>query len=233
MNPLPDTAVHECEANALLARLPPELLMRLAAHLEYVNLPAGAVVASAGQPVRQVYFPLCSVISVVHEDADGSTTQVALVGREGMLGVVGFLGGVHRAGSFVIAAGRAARLPVRTLLEFFDAERAFRDALLCYTADILAAAWQIALCNRHHMPERQLSTLLMMVFERSGRPEATMTHDLMARLLGVRRETVTQSAMRLQERGYVRYTRGHIRLLDRNGLAGMACPCLHRLLPLT
>lgn len=215
--------------NHLLAQLPRELLGRLGLVLEKVVLPSGGLLATAGQPVRSVYFPISSVLSLVHTDQDGSTIQVGLVGREGMLGIGAILNGQHGAGGLVLAAGEAYRLSARLLRDLFTSEQSVREVLLVYASILLGQAWQIAICNRHHAPERQLCSLLLLVLDRSPVTELAMTHDLIARLLGVRRETVSQAAMRVQERGYVRYSRGHIRVLDRGGLERVACGCYVRL----
>jgi CRP-like cAMP-binding protein len=215
--------------NLLLAQLPSELLDRMGGFLEKVELPAGALLATAGQSVRSVYFPVSSVLTLVHTDVDGSTLQVGLVGREGMLGVGAFLNGHHRASSLVLAAGQAYRLSARLLRELFQSEHKLRDVLLVYASILLGQAWQLAICNRHHPPERQLCSLLLLVLDRSPTAELAMTHEFIARMLGVRRETVSQAAMRLQEKGYLRYARGHIRVLDKAGLERLACGCYVRL----
>jgi CRP-like cAMP-binding protein len=214
--------------NRLLAKLPREVLHRLSEESERVLLPAGGLLATAGQPVRTVYFPIDSVMSLVHTDVDGTTIQVGMVGPEGMLGIGACLNGMHGAGALVLAAGQAYKLSARLVRDLFNADATLRDVLLVYASVLLGQAWQIAICNRHHPPERQLCTLLLLVLDRSPRAELAMTHDLIARLIGVRRETVSQAAMRIQERGYVRYSRGHIRVLDRAGLERQACGCYLR-----
>lgn len=224
---LPSTC--DCAGNRLLAQLPRDLVARMADALEKVLLPAGGLLATAGQPVRMVYFPIDSVLSLVHTDVDGTTLQVGLVGREGMLGIGACLNGIHGAGALVLAAGHAYRMSARTLREAFHADTTLREVVLVYASVLLGQAWQIAMCNRHHPPERQLCTLLLLVLDRTPAVDLAMTHDLMARLLGVRRETVSQAAMRIQEKGYVRYSRGHIRVLDRAGLERQACGCYVRL----
>lgn len=215
--------------NGLLAQLPRDLMGRLGDALEKVLLPAGGLLATSGQPVRTVYFPIDSVLSLVHTDVDGTTIQVGMIGREGMLGIGACLNGTHGAGALVLAGGHAYRLSSRLLVDAFRADATLREVLLVYASVLLSQAWQIAMCNRHHPPERQLCTLMLLVLDRSPAAELVMTHDLIARLLGVRRETVSQAAMRIQEKGYVRYSRGHIRVLDRAGLERQACGCYVRL----
>jgi len=224
----PFSPVGECTGNHLLEQFPGEVMARLGGAIEKVRLPAGGLLATAGQPVRTVYFPIDSVLSLVHTDVDGSTIQVGLVGHEGMLGIGACLNGMHGAGALVLAGGQAYKLSGRLLRETFQSDPNLRDVLLVYAAALLGQAWQIAICNRHHPPERQLCTLLLLVLDRSPGPDLAMTHDLMARLLGVRRETVSQAAMRVQEKGLVRYSRGHIRVLDRPGLERQACGCYVR-----
>lgn len=218
-----------CSGNGLLDRLPSEVLGRLEDSLEKVTLPAGGLLAAAGQPVRTAYFPIDCVLSLLHNDVDGTTIQVGVVGSEGMLGIGAFTNGIHGAGALVLAAGQAWKMSARQLREVFQTEAGLREPLLVYASVLLGQAWQIALCHRHHQPEGQLCTLLLLVQDRSAAGELTLTHDLMARLLGVRRETVSQAAMRIQEKGYVRYSRGHIRVLDRAGLERQACGCYVRL----
>jgi len=218
----------DCSGNRLLAKLPRDLLVRLGDEVERVLLPAGGLVATAGQPVRTVYFPIDSVLSLVHTDVDGTTIQVGMVGPEGMLGIGACLNGTHGAGALVLAGGHAYKLSARLLRDTFHADLTLREVLLVYASVLLGQAWQIAMCNRHHPPERQLCTLLLLVLDRSPNAELAMTHDLIARLIGVRRETVSQAAMRIQEKGYVRYSRGHIRVLDRAGLERQACGCYLR-----
>jgi CRP-like cAMP-binding protein len=219
----------DCSGNGLLAQLPGEVLARLEDACEKVLLPAGGLLATSGQAVRMVYFPIDSVLSLVHTDVDGTTLQVGLVGREGMLGIGACLNGVHGAGGLVLTAGHAYRISARALRDSFHSDPVLRDVVLVYASVLLGQAWQIAMCNRHHPPERQLCTLLLLVLDRTPAADLAMTHDLMARLLGVRRETVSQAAMRVQEKGYVRYSRGHIRVLDRAGLERQACGCYVRL----
>lgn len=225
------TAAPDCglSANRLLAQLPARVLGRTEALLEKVSLPAGGLLAAAGQPVRTVYFPIDAVVSLLHTDVDGTTLQVGLVACEGMFGIGSFLNGVHGAGGLVLARGSAWKMAAADLRELFMDESSVRDVLLVYASALLGQSWQIAMCQRHHPPERQLCTLLLLLHGRSGGAELALTHDLISRLLGVRRETVSQAAMRIQERGYVRYSRGHIRVLDRAGLERQACGCYVRL----
>ncbi len=217
--------------NALLARFPAALAVRLGQQLEPVMLPAGAVLATAGQPVRNAYFPVNCVLSLLHTDGDGSTLQVGLVGREGMFGFGTLLGGKHLAGAAVLIPGPALRIPGERLRELFDSEPDVRDLLLAYFNQLISVAWQVAICNRHHPPERQIALLLLLVLDRTPLVELDLTHDLIARLFGVRRETISQAAQRIQEKGYIRYSRGHIRVLDRHALEQLACTCYGRTRP--
>lgn len=217
--------------NGLLAQIPASLAGTLGRALEPVMLPAGAVLATPGQPVGNAYFPVNCVLSLLHTDVDGSSLQVGLVGREGMFGFGAFLGGSHLAGATVLVAGPALRLPAGRLREFFDAEKPLRDLLLRYCNQLISLGWQQAICNRHHPPERQLGMLLLLILDRTPLVEMDLTHDLIARLFGVRRETISQAAQRIQEKGYIRYSRGHIRVLDRSGLEALACSCYGRMRP--
>lgn len=211
--------------NVLLQSFPAELQQHLQRELEPVKLPTGSIIAAAGRPVRSVYFPVDAVVSLLHTDDQGASAQVGLVGWEGLLGIGACFGGPHRTTALVLAGGLAQRCNAQPLQDAFEGSAHVRRTVVAYAADLIGQAWQIALCNRHHAPAPQLCSLLLLVMDRGARGELSMTHDLIARLLGVRRETISQAAMRLQERGYVRYTRGHIRVLDRRGLETMSCGC--------
>lgn len=217
--------------NALLAQLPAAIAVPLAQRLERVVLPAGSVIANMGQPTRAAYFPLDCVLSLLHTDPDGVSVQVALIGREGMFGLACIMGEEHLTNCVVLTAGSALRLGGKVLQDLFHDDRAVREVLLGYSGRLLKQAWQTAVCNRHHAPEGQLCMLLLLVLDRAPNAELAMTHELISRLFGLRRETISQAAMRVQERGYVRYSRGHIRVLDRAGLESLACPCYERLRP--
>ncbi|HYD77024.1 Crp/Fnr family transcriptional regulator [Ramlibacter sp.] len=217
--------------NTLLAGLPAELARWLGRRAEPVLLPAGAVLAVAGQPVRNAWFPVNCVLSLLHADGDGSTLQVGLVGREGVFGFGAVLGGRHLAGATVLVAGPALRVPGDRMRECFEQEPAFREMLLRYCNQLISLGWQAAVCNRHHPPERQIAKLLLLVLDRIPLTELHLTHDHIARLFGLRRETISQAAQRIQEKGYIRYSRGHIRVLDPGGLEQLACSCYARMRP--
>lgn len=217
--------------NTLLAGLPVELARWLGARAEPVLLPAGAVLAVAGQPVRNAWFPVNCVLSLLHTDVDGSTLQVGLVGREGLFGFGAALGGIHLAGASVLVPGPALRVTGSRLRECFEREPAFRQMLLGYCTQLISLGWQSAVCNRHHAPERQIAQLLLLVLDRIPLTELELTHDHIARLFGLRRETISQAAQRIQEKGYIRYSRGHIRVLDHRGLERLACSCYARMRP--
>lgn len=217
--------------NTLLARLPVALATWLGERAEPVLLPAGAVLAVAGQPVRNAWFPVNCVLSLLHTDVDGSTLQVGLVGREGVFGFGAALGGHHLAGATVLVAGPALRITGERLRECFERDTDFRQMLLGYCNQLISLGWQAALCNRHHPPERQIALLLRLVLDRIPLTELELTHDHIARLFGVRRETISQAAQRIQEKGYIRYSRGHIRVIDHRGLAQLACSCYARMRP--
>ncbi|WP_167772782.1 Crp/Fnr family transcriptional regulator [Ramlibacter humi] len=197
----------------------------LESELEPVNLPTGSIIAAAGRPVRVIYFPVDAVVSLLHTDDEGASAQVGLVGWDGMLGLGACFGAPHRSTALVLAGGLALRCNAQPLQDAFEHCPSVRRNILAWSGNLLGQAWQIALCNRHHAPAPQLCSLLLLVMDRGAHGELSMTHDLIARLLGLRRETISQAAMRVQERGYVRYTRGHIRVLDRQGLEEMSCGC--------
>lgn len=217
--------------NTLLASLPVQLASWLGERMEPVMLPAGAVLAVAGQPVYNAWFPVNCVLSLLHTDVDGSTLQVGLVGREGVFGFGAVLGGRHLAGATVMVPGPALRIAVDSLRACFDTQPPFREMLLGYCTQLISLGWQAAVCNRHHPPERQIALLLLLVLDRTPLAELELTHDIIARLFGLRRETISQAAQRIQEKGYIRYSRGHIRVLDHRGLEKLACSCYARMRP--
>jgi len=217
---------NQAKANKILIRLPQGSQRRVFPLLRSFELPLGAVLFEPGQKLEGVYFPVTSLISQVYLMRDGQSTELSLVGSEGLVGIGSFLGGGSMPfRSVVQGAGTAFRLPVDAILNEFEREPGTRKVLLRYTQALITNIAQSAACNRHHSIEQQLSRWLLISIDRLPANEVTMTQELIANMLGVRREGVTKAAGRLQLAGVIRYKRGHIEILDRPGLEAFACEC--------
>ncbi|HLZ98754.1 MAG TPA: Crp/Fnr family transcriptional regulator [Steroidobacteraceae bacterium] len=213
-------------ANHLLAALPDEERRRWSARLEASEMPLGAVLAESGANLSHVYFPTTAIVSLAYIMQDGSSAEIAVVGNEGLVGVSLFLGGgsmLTRA--FVRSAGWGLRLDARIMSEEFKGSAVTQQLFLRYTQALITQMAQTAVCNRHHSVEKQLCRLLLLSLDRLHGNELVMTQELAAELLGVRREGVTEAAGHLQKDGLIRYTRGHITVLDRRALEKRACEC--------
>jgi CRP-like cAMP-binding protein len=225
--------------NRLLRLLPPHSWQRLHSQLDWVDLPLGAVLYDSGAASTHVYFPTTAIVSLLCELADGGAVEIAVVGSEGVVGVALLLGGDAAPGRAVVhGKGRALRLPALALQQEFEQGGAPMHLLLRYIQTLIAQMAQTAVCNRHHSLEQQLCRLLLLSLDRLQGDELMMTQELIANRLGVRREGVTEAAGRLQKAGLIRYSRGHIRVLDRAALEAQVCECygvvrreLERLLP--
>ena len=227
-------------SNHILDSLPAEARERLAAYLELVPMPLAAVIHEAGAPQTQVYFPIDCVVSLLYVLEDGSTAEVAIVGNDGIVGMPVITGGSkspHRA--IVQAAGTALRMPARALREEFERAGATQQILLRYSQALMMQIGQTAVCNRHHNLDQQLCRWLLMSIDRLPGSDLSMTQELIANMLGVRREGVTEAAGKLQHAGAIRYQRGRITVLDRPLLERLSCECYEavrseyiRLLPL-
>ncbi|AKJ28608.1 Crp/Fnr family transcriptional regulator [Caldimonas brevitalea] len=212
--------------NQLLAVLPREAWERLRPHLEVVELGLGQVLYEPGRTMSHVYFPHTAIVSLLYVLEDGACAEIAVVGYEGLVGVALFMGGDSTPSRAVVqSAGQAVRLPARVLREEFDAAGAVMHLLLRYTQALITQMAQTAVCNRHHTLEQQLCRWLLLSLDRLHGNELVMTQELIANMLGVRREGVTQAAGRLQHAGLIRYSRGHITVLDRAGLEAQVCEC--------
>jgi CRP-like cAMP-binding protein len=212
--------------NRLLAALPDAIRGRLHEHLEDVTLTAGDTVYEAWSPATHAYFPHDVIVSLGHALRDGRTVSIAMIGNEGMLGVGLLLGASaspYRA--TVQHTGRASRIRVETLREQFARGGPLEYMLLRYTQALLAQVAQTAVCNRHHSVEQQLCRWLLMTADRCSGEMLTSTHELIATLLGVRREGITEAARRLQQARVIQYNRGRIVLQDRAALEARACEC--------
>jgi CRP-like cAMP-binding protein len=212
--------------NQLLAALPAAAFDTLSKDLEAMPMRLGDRLYDAGEPLRHAWFPTTSVVSLHYMTESGASAETSSVGHEGMVGIPLFMGGGRTPGSAVItSAGRGYRLEHRALMREFDRGGALRSALLRYTQALMTQLCQAAACYRHHSVEQQLSRWLLMAADRVPSAELVMTQELVAGLLGVRRESITQAAGRLQDLGYIRYRRGHISVVDPAGLESCACEC--------
>lgn len=213
--------------NQILATLPAEVLERLLPHLKLVTLPLGKVIYESGAHLEHVYFPVPGcIISMLYVMADGASAEIAVVGYEGMLGIALFMGGGSTPSrALVQSAGVAYQLKEGSLKKEFNRHDDFQVLLLRYTQALITQMSQTAVCNRHHTVEQQLCRWLLLSLDRLATNELTMTQELIANMLGVRREGVTEAAGRLQARGMIRYSRGHITVLDRLGLEQLVCEC--------
>ena len=213
-------------ANHLLASLPTDAFERLSANLEPISFTLGEVVYESGGPMRHVYFPTTSHISLLYTMIDGSTAEMGLVGNEGIVGIALFMGGETTPNrAMVQGAGAAFRMKAKAMLEEFKRGEEFQHLLLRYTQALITQISQTAVCNRLHSVEQRLCRWLLMTHDLAQSDELQMTHEFISHMLGVRREGVTMAAQRLQEMGMISYVRGHIRILDRKQLLAHVCEC--------
>ena len=212
--------------NHLLAALPASEFDHFAGHLEMVPMVSGDVLYESGGPLRHVYFPTSSIVSLLYVLENGATAEIAMVGNEGILGISLFMGGETTPSRAVVQrTGAAFRLRADLIKEEFNRAGPLLRLLLRYTQALITQMMQTAVCNRHHAVEQQLSRWLLLSLDRMSSQSISMTQELIANLLGVRREGVTEAAGRLQRQGLIRYSRGHIEVLDRAGLERSACEC--------
>jgi CRP-like cAMP-binding protein len=212
--------------NHLLAALLDAEFERLSPHLELIPMKLGDVLYESGAKQHFVFFPTTAIISLHYLLENGGSSEIAGVGNEGVLGVSLFMGGDSTPSRAVVQTGGFGyRLPARFLKEEFDRAGQVMRLLLRYTQALLTQMSQTAVCNRHHTVEQQLCRWLLLTLDRLGTHDLTMTQELIANMLGVRREGVTEAAGRLQTRGIISYRRGHITVLDRKGLERDVCDC--------
>ena len=213
-------------ANHLLAALPAEDYDRIAPRLEEAPLALGQVLHESGAPMRHVYFPTDSIVSLLYVMEDGATAEIAVVGNAGLVGISIFMGGESTPSRAIVqGAGMSYRVPVRQLMEEFNRHGAAMHLLLRYTQALITQMAQTAVCNRHHTVDQQLCRWLLLALDRLRSREIVMTQELIAHMLGVRREGVTEAAGRLQSAGLIHYSRGHIQVIDRAGLEACVCEC--------
>ncbi len=214
------------QQNHLLAALSPTEFDRLSAHLEFVSLSLGDVLYEPGGQLQHAYFPTTSIVSLHYVTESGSSAEIAGVGNEGMVGISLFMGGDTTPSSAVVqTAGQAYRLPRRILKHEFDRAGPLLQLLLRYTQALITQMTQTAVCNRHHSVDQQLCRWLLTTLDRVPSGEFVMTQELVASMLGVRREGITVAAGKLQDAGLIRYRRGHISVVDRAGLEDRVCEC--------
>ena len=212
--------------NLLLCSLPTADCERLLPHLQPVTFLLGQIVYEPGERINYCYFPTNSVVSLLYTMRDGSTAEMGLVGNEGVLGVPLFLGGDSTCSrALVPIGGDAFRLPAKLLREEFAHPGPLQHLLLRYTQALITQISQTAVCNRLHSVEQRLCRWLLLCHDRKNRSDLLMTQELIANMLGGRRESVTVAAGHLQDAGLIHYCRGHIFILDRNGLESNACEC--------
>ncbi len=212
--------------NRLLATTPDEDYRRIAPALEYVDLNLGEIIYDSGDEIPHLYFPVTSIVSLVYTTESGSSAEMGMVGRCGVVGISAFLGGKSTPNQAVVQiAGGAFRIRAKSIREEFSRGGALQRILLCYTQSLLTQISQIAVCNRLHTFEQRLCRWLLFSHDCVMRDEIILTQEIISHLLGVRREGVTVVAGRLQDAGLISYSRGHIHILDRQGLEKNTCEC--------
>jgi CRP-like cAMP-binding protein len=217
---------HDPRRNQLLAALPDAEWARWAPMLEPVDLPLGKVLYESGGQLSHVYFPISAIVSLLYVLEDGASAEIAVVGKEGLVGVSLFMGGGTTPSRAVVqSAGHGFKLRADLLLEEFNRSGPVLHLLLRYTQALITQMAQTAVCNRHHSLDQQLCRWLLLSLDRLAGDDLVMTQELIANMLGVRREGVTEAAGRLQKDGLIRYQRGHITVLDRAMLEHRTCEC--------
>jgi CRP-like cAMP-binding protein len=220
------SSIHDPNQNHLLAALLDAEFERLAPHLELIPMLLGDVLYESGGKMQYAYFPTTSIVSLHYLLENGGSSEIAGVGNEGVLGISLFMGGETTPSRAVVqTGGHGYRLKAHLLMEEFNRAGPVMRLLLRYTQALITQMSQTAVCNRHHTVEQQLCRWLLLTLDRVPNNELTMTQELIANMLGVRREGVTEAAGRLQGYGFIRYRRGHITVLDRAGLEGDVCEC--------
>ena len=232
---------HSPQQNHLLGALPDRDYERLASHLELIPMRLGDVLYEPGVKLRYVYFPTTSIVSLLYVLEDGASAEIAIVGNEGILGISLFMGGDTTPSRAVVqGGGHGFRLKSEMLKSEFRRFGPTMHLLLRYTQALITQMAQTAVCNRHHSVDQQLCRWLLLSLDRLPSNELSMTQELIANMLGVRREGVTEAAGKLQDAGLIRYRRGRITVLDRQALEARSCECYQvvraefdRLLPYT
>jgi CRP-like cAMP-binding protein len=212
--------------NHLLAALPDAEAQRWLPQLERVDMPLGQVLYESGGTLSHVYFPTTAIVSLLYVMENGASAEIAVVGNEGIVGISLFMGGDSTSSRAVVqSAGLGYRLKAQIMKEDFNRAGPVLHLLLRYTQALITQMAQTAVCNRHHSLDQQLCRWLLLSLDRLQGNELVMTQELIANMLGVRREGVTEGALKLQQAGLIRYARGHISVLDRDGLQKRSCEC--------
>ena len=212
--------------NQLLAALPDAERQRWLPRLEWVEMPLGQVLYESGSTLSHVYFPTTAIVSLLYVMENGASAEIAVVGNEGLVGISLFMGGESTPSRAVVqSAGQGFQLPAQAIKGEFDRSPAVLHLLLRYTQALITQMSQTAVCNRHHSLDQQLCRWLLLSLDRLPGKELAMTQELIANMLGVRREGVTEAAHKLQQAGLIRYARGHITVLDRDALERRTCEC--------
>ena len=212
--------------NHLLASLPDADLQRWLPQLERVEMPLGQVLYESGGTLSHVYFPTTAIVSLLYVMENGASAEIAVVGNEGIVGISLFMGGDSTSSRAVVqSAGLGLRLKAQAMKDDFNKAGPVLHLLLRYTQALITQMAQTAVCNRHHSLDQQLCRWLLLSLDRLQGNELVMTQELIANMLGVRREGVTEGALKLQQAGLIRYARGHISVLDRVGLQKRSCEC--------
>jgi CRP-like cAMP-binding protein len=212
--------------NHLLAALPDAERQRWLPQLEAVELPLGHVLYEPGTTLSHVYFPTTAIVSLLYVMENGASAEIAVVGNEGVVGISLFMGGESTPSRAVVqSAGQGLRLQAQTMKDEFDRAGPVLHLMLRYTQALITQMAQTAVCNRHHTLDQQLCRWMLLSLDRLSGSELAMTQELIANMLGVRREGVTEAALKLQQAQLIRYARGHITVLDRPGLEKRTCEC--------
>lgn len=214
------------DQNWLFHSIPLPEWERLTPFIEEVDLPLGKVLSESGFKMDFLYFPSTTIISILYELENGSAAEIAVVGNEGCVGVCIFMGGLSTLSRTVVqSAGKGYRIKASAILEEFNRAGPVMHLFLRYTQALITQMTQTAVCNRHHTLDQQFCRWLLLSLDRLGSNELAMTQELIANMLGVRREGVTEAALKVQKAGLIKYARGHITILDRPGLEKRTCEC--------
>jgi CRP-like cAMP-binding protein len=212
--------------NRLLAALPASEFERLLPHLVAIDMPAGMALHESGEVISHVYFPTSSVVSLLYETREGGSVEIGVVGGEGVVGIALFMGGGSTPSrAVVLSAGKGYRLRSGVIKEAFDEIGPVMHLMLRFTQALITQMTQTAACSRHHSVDQQLCRWLLTLLDRIPAAEFVMTQELIASMLGVRREGITESAHKLQRAGLIHYVRGHVSIVNRAGLEQRACEC--------
>jgi CRP-like cAMP-binding protein len=220
------TGLSSAKQNHLLASLPESEWQRWLPELEPIEMPLSHVVYESGSTPSHVYFPTTAIVSLLYVMENGASAEIAVIGNEGLVGIASFMGGDSTPSRAVVqSAGQGFRMKTDALKRGFARSVAVLHVLLRYTQALLTQMAQTAVCNRHHSLDQQLCRWLLLSLDRLQGEELVMTQELIANMLGVRREGVTEAAGKLQKAGLITYARGHIMVLDRLGLEKLTCEC--------